>query len=100
MSFLLHYQRMHADFKSAILPPRSFGKAFVFSCIVCSSFLRLISQGDGDKFSLPSPKVHLGQFPIGLKLYPMLGRAYENRPHPMDMSPIRLKVEAFQILID
>ena len=27
------------------------------------SFLRLISQGDRDKFSLPSPKVHPGQFP-------------------------------------
>jgi hypothetical protein len=68
MSLLLHYQRMHAAFKSAILPPRTFGKALVSLVIVYQSFLRLISPGDRDKFSLPSPKVHPGQFSKGLWL--------------------------------
>ena len=75
-------------------------RAVIFSCYCLCSPSEINQKADRDKFSFPSPKVHPGQFPKGLKLYPMLGRAYENRPHPMDMSPIRLKLEAFQILID
>jgi len=102
MALLLHYRRMHAAYKSQLqscLQGPS-GEPLSSLVIVCAVLPEINQKADRDKFSFPSPKVHPGQFPKGLKLYPMLGRAYENRPHPMDMSPIRSKLEAFQILVD
>ena len=96
-SLSAHARRIQVS--TAILPPRTMGEPL--SSLYCLGSPSEINQkADRDKFSFPSPKSSSRPFPKGLKLYPVLGRAYENRPHPMDMSPIRLKLEAFQILVD